>query len=452
MSQPLRIFFSVGEPSGDLHGANLIRALRSRDESIQCVGYGGPQMQAAGCKLHFDLTSLAVMWLSRVLANLRQFWRLARNAQAYFRDQRPDAVILIDYPGFNWHIAKAAKKHGIPVFYYCPPQIWAWASWRVAKMRRYVDHVLCGLPFEETWLRDRGCRATFVGHPFFDEVRRRQLDAAFIAQQHTLTRSVSEECSSSPRSRFGLISASTATGPTVQPLVTILPGSRTQEVAHNLHWFLKAARIVHQQVPAARFAIASYNEPQAEMARQQAALSGLPITVHVGRTPELMHLATCCMACSGSVSLELLHHQKPTVVLYYVSRAHFEIGLRLIHVKYITLVNLLASKTPFTKNPVPYDPLDPRAEQTPFPEYPTYQDKSPQIATHVVQWLTDDAARTQRVAELAALKARVCHGGASSVASDYILRVLARRTHGVPKPHFVRPRTPTLKAAGCDAK
>src|SRR5688500_6081992 len=142
--KPIKLFFSVGEPSGDLHGANLIRALRRMDPDIECSGFGGPKMAAAGCKLHTDLTALAVMWFLRVLLNLHVFVRLLHEAKRSFRDQRPDAVVLIDYPGFNWHIAKAAKRQGIPVFYFSPPQIWAWASWRVKKMRERVDHVLCG--------------------------------------------------------------------------------------------------------------------------------------------------------------------------------------------------------------------------------------------------------------------------------------------------------------------
>src|SRR5688500_2980528 len=149
----MRLFFSVGEPSGDLHGANLIRDLKARRPDLECVGYGGPRMQAAGCHLHFDLTSLAVMWIGRVLLNLRTFFRLRDQAKAYFDRERPDAVVLIDFPGFNWHIAAAAKERGIPVFYYGVPQLWAWAPWRVKKMRRTVDHALCKLPFEETWLR-----------------------------------------------------------------------------------------------------------------------------------------------------------------------------------------------------------------------------------------------------------------------------------------------------------
>ncbi len=157
------------------------------------MGYGGPEMAAAGCTLHADLTVLAVMWFLRALLNLHKFLALASRADRYFRHERPDAVVLIDYPGFNWWIARRAKAHGIPVFYYCPPQIWAWGSWRIKKMRRSVDHVLCALPFEATWFRQQGCRATFVGHPFFDEVRRQALDESVIAAQRQQSRAAGDD-------------------------------------------------------------------------------------------------------------------------------------------------------------------------------------------------------------------------------------------------------------------
>src|ERR1044072_1451299 len=133
----MKIFFSVGEPSGDLHGANLIRELRRLDPDCHCVGYGGPRMAAAGAQLYFDLTQVAVMWILRVLLNLHQFLWLLWRADRYFRDERPNAVVLIDCPGFNWWIARRAKARGIPVFYYGTPQVWAWASHRVRKMQRY---------------------------------------------------------------------------------------------------------------------------------------------------------------------------------------------------------------------------------------------------------------------------------------------------------------------------
>lgn len=407
-TRPLTLFFSVGEPSGDLHASNLMNELRRRHPQIEFVGYGGPRMQEAGCHLHTDLTALAVMWIVRVLFNLHNFADLVSRADRYFRHQRPDAVILVDYPGFNWWIARRAKLHGIPVFYYTPPQIWAWASWRVKKMRRFVDHVLCSLPFEEDWFRQRGCHATFVGHPYFDEVRQQRLDETFLARHRELQ----------------------------GPLVAILPGSRTQEVEQNLRWFLKAARRVRQHVPNTRFAIACFKPKQAEWARHAVADSGLPIDVHVGRTPELIHLADCCMAVSGSVSLELLYQAKPTVILYWISRFAYMVQGFFRHVRYITLVNLLSADEIFPKNITPYDPAQPDADRVPFPEYLTCEDKSVQIAQHVVEWLTDEARRTQRIAQLAQLRDKVGHGGASKVASKYILRELHARQPHVPRPHF----------------
>jgi lipid-A-disaccharide synthase len=404
----MKIFFSVGEPSGDLHGANLIRELKRRRNDFEFVGYGGPRMAAAGCQLHEDLTKFAMMWFFRVILKLHYFWDLASRADRYFRHQRPDAVVLIDYPGFNWWIARRAKAHGIPVFYYGTPQIWAWAPWRIKKMRRFVDHVLCKLPFEEEWYRERGCHATYVGHPYFDQLRGETLDAEFIAEM---------------RSRSG-------------PLVALLPGSRTQEVKANFGYFLKAARLVRDRVPNARFAVAAYKESQAEMVRQQIRGVELPIEIHVGRTAELIAASECTMAVSGSVSLELLYHTKPTVILYYISPLAFFIQRFFRKVRYITLVNLLVTDDLFPEKVATYDPSDPADAKVLMPEYLTCEDKSRQVAAHVVEWLTDPAKRAARIAQLDELKERVGNGGASKRAADYMLRELdltqarpARRTH-----------------------
>jgi lipid-A-disaccharide synthase len=407
--KPYTIFFSAGEPSGDLHGANLIRQLQSRCPNLQAVGYGGPKMAAAGCNLHADLTALAVMWFSRALVNFHKFWGLVSRADRYFRHQKPDAVVLIDYPGFNWWIARRAKLHRIPVFYYTPPQIWAWAQWRARKMRKFVDHVLCSLPFEEDWFRKRGCNATFVGHPFFDEVDRYTLDETFIKEH---------------RRQSG-------------PLLAILPGSRNQEVANNLKWFLKAAAIVRRRVPDVRLAMACFKPHQADIARQEVQAAGLPVEICLGKTPELMSLADCAMAVSGSVSLELLYHATPTVILYWINRFGYFVQGFFRKVKYITLVNLLSTDELYPSNISPYDPSQPDADKVLFPEYLTCEDKSEQIAAHLIEWLVDPAKRATRVAQLEALKEKVAHGGASSRAAQYILDVLSRRSCPIPRPHFL---------------
>lgn len=393
----MRVFFSVGEPSGDLHGANLIRALKKRHADWEYVGYGGPKMAAAGCRLHADLTQLAVMWVAQALWHMPKFLRLLSRADQYFRDVRPDLVILIDYPGFNWWIARKAKAQGIPVVYYGTPQLWAWASWRVKKMKRLIDHVLCKLPFEAAWFRQRGCHATFVGHPYFDELRAQVLDAEFLDAQDDPER----------------------------PLVTILPGSRNQEVKLNLPPLLKAAQVVREHVPKVRFAVAAYKESQLESVQRMVSESGLEadghIEVHVGRTAELIHAARCCMACSGSVSLELLYHTRPAVILYQISRLGYFVQSMIRKVRYITLVNLLTAEDPFAERAAGiYHPEDPRDAHVLMPEYLTSKDRSADLAEHVVTWLTDEAEYASVEQSLAELKDRVAQGGASQRAAEYI--------------------------------
>jgi len=389
----MQVFFSVGEPSGDLHGANLIEALKRRNPDWEYVGYGGPRMAAAGCRLHEDLTQLAVMWVAQVLWNIRKFLKLLSRADQYFQQQRPDLVVLIDYPGFNWWIARKAKAQGIPVVYYGTPQLWAWAGWRVSKMRRFVDHVLCKLPFEEAWFRQRGCHATFVGHPYFDELRSRQLDKAFVETQAAID----------------------------GPLVTILPGSRTQEVKSNLAPFLQAAKRIQQQVPNTRFAIAVYKSEQLPLVNELVDRSGLTVEIYVNRTAELIHSARCCLACSGSVSLELLYHTKPSAILYQISKFGYFVQWMLRKVRYITLVNLLTAEDPFADRTAGiYDPDDSRDQHVLMPEYLTYGDRTTELAEHVAGWLTDESLYADIQTKLAQLKSEVAQGGASERASEYI--------------------------------
>ncbi len=432
----MKIFFSVGEPSGDIHGANLIRALRRQyalrgpeAQPLRCVGFGGPRMKEAGCEIHFDLTSLAVMWVMRVLWNIRKFFRLADEAEAYFRDERPDAVILIDYPGFNWHIARRAKKHGIPVFYYSPPQVWAWRAGRVKKMRKFTDMVFSGLPFECEWLKAHGCNAVYVGHPFFDEV-----DAA--PQETELTREFQAEIAARKK------------------MVALLPGSRNQEVRQNFPTFLNVATRMISETPRKKngethgevhgetpgqspdifFVVAAYKESQAEMIREMiqkaaardAALQSLVekngVRVVTGRTPEVIRSATCCLSVSGSVSLELLYYEKPSVIGYRVPRYGWWAQWWFRTVKYITLVNLLVAENPFRNYNWEYTPRCADAKEILFPEYLSYRDRSGWMANDLLGWLRNATAYAETVRRLRELKARVAQPGAAEKAAEMILK------------------------------
>jgi lipid-A-disaccharide synthase len=376
----MRIFLCAGEPSGDLHGANLVRALRVLRPNVECVGFGGERMEAAGCRLLYPLCGLAVMWFLRVLANAHVFLRLLSRADRFFRHHRPDAVILIDYPGFNWWLARRAHFHGIPVFYFVPPQLWAWAGWRVKKMRRWVDHVLCALPFEKAWYEARGVAAHYVGHPYFDELPAQQLDRAFLAEQRT---------------RPG-------------PIIGLLPGSRTQEVERNFATLVRAVRQIHGCRHDVRFLVACFKEAHRQTAAGFLRGAGLPVEAHVGRTPEIIELAHSCVAVSGSVGLELLYRNKPTVVVYRVGPLLWHLGQRLATCKYISLVNLLADR-----------PL--------FPEYPSTRCEAEAAAGHVLCWLNDPEAYRQRRAELAALRQQVADPGACARTARYVLDVLEDR-------------------------
>ena len=419
----MKVFFSVGEPSGDLHAANLMRELRSHRSDVEFVGFGGPRMTAAGCDVRFDLTELAVMWIARAVMKLPLYLDLVRRADRYFATERPDAVVLVDYPGFNWHIARRAKFHGIPVFYYSPPQIWAWASWRITKMRRLVDHVLCGLPFESAWYSQRNCRATYIGHPYFDEVHHRQLDQAFIAEQRNR----------SPRR------------------ITILPGSRSQEVHGNLDAFLRTVEHVRKQIPDVHVAIAAYKESQATVARAAVARRGLPIEVHVGRTAELIESSTCCLACSGSVSLELLHHAKPSLIRYPMSMSGSWMQRWLRHTRYITLVNLLASDDPFVPRSTVAITEAASDESVLFPEFLSTADRSPDMARLLCKWLTNDESRQAREQQLIALREQVGQPGAARRAAVYLLEVVERRRTQPRPPHF-SPQRRVVSSAGADVE
>lgn len=388
----MRIFLSAGEPSGDLHAANLLESLRKRMPDAEFVGFGGPRMEAAGARLLYPLVELSVMWFLRVLLNIHVFFRLLKQAEDYFRDEKPDVLIMVDYPGFHWVLARRAKRQGIPVVYYVPPQIWAWGGWRVEKMRKYVDLVLCSLPFEPDWYHARGVTgAEYIGHPYFDELADRILDADFLAKE------------------------SDQDG----PLVAILPGSRTQEMTRNLPEMVKAAVEVALHRPDARFAVACLHERHQALAREileEADLAGLNIQVYAGKTPEILRIADCCWSVSGSVGLELMAEALPSVVLYKVNRIDLWIARPFIQTRFISLVNLLAG-----------------AEL--MPEFLTHRDVSSELARRALTWILHPSERAKASTALANLRDRVAIPGASDRAAERILGYLGDRSPLYRGPH-----------------
>lgn len=378
----MHIFFSAGEPSGDQHVAHLMEELQRRRSDIRFSGYGGPLMERAGCRLLYQLTTLAIMGILPVIPLLWRFYQLVRQAKRFFREARPDAVILVDFPGFNWWIARRAKAAGIPVFYYLPPQIWAWASWRVERMRKFVDHVLCALPFEKQWYAERGIEVEYVGHPIFDQVTGQALDPAF-----------GRDSSSGPGQN-----------------VAVLPGSRTREVTRNFPIMLEVIRRLHAKHPHARFLVACYNEAQRQWCQEhlRATDHPLPLRLFVGKTPEIIALADCCLMVSGSVSLEVLARSTPAVVLYRSSWALYVFAKLMITCKYASLPNLIAGRAI-------------------MPEFYCVGDPEPDIKkmTAVLHdWLSDRATLDRVRKEMSDLRREVVQTGAVAKTADAILKRL----------------------------
>jgi lipid-A-disaccharide synthase len=377
----MRIFVSAGEPSGDLHAGNLVRELKRLDPAAECAGFGGSRLEAAGGRLLYPLADHAVMGFFNIPAQVPKFYARLRQADRYFRDLRPDAVVLIDLPGFHWWLAAAAKKRGIPVISFVPPQVWAWATHRANWVRRSFDHVLCPLPFEAPWYHARGVlQARYVGHPYFDELHRQRLDPAFVDEQ---------------RARGG-------------PIVALLPGSRGNELDRNLTTLIRVARRVHGTIAGPRFLFACYKSEHKDCVDRRLATEKFPAEAHVGRTAEIIHLADACVAVSGSVGLELLHHGTPTVVVYRVNAIYRQIARLVLRVPYISLVNLLAGREL-------------------FPEYLTSLEPSRAVSEQVLRWLTDPAAAARVRADLAALREQVGRPGACRRAAEVIAEVARGR-------------------------
>ena len=375
----MHIFFSVGEPSGDNHAAHLIKEMTRRRRDLRVSGFGGPAMEEAGCHILFPLTTMAVMGIVAVLPLIWKFYKLVKHAEEYFARHKPDVVVLVDFPGFNWWIARKAKAAGIPVIYYMPPQLWAWGSWRIKRVRKYVDLVLSGLTFETEWYAERGIPVMYVGHPFFDEVAEHQLDQSFCREW------------SSSESRT----------------VAILPGSRKQEVLRCWPLLLNIVKQLNAQFPDVNFLVANYKETQRQfcMSEYEKLQQPLPLSFFVGKTPEIIEIADCSVMVSGSVSLEMLARRTPFVALYRSSWLTYFIGSIVIVCKYWSLPNLIAGRKIMPEcfsvgNPKPI--ID-------------------EVVVEIGKWLRDPAALAAATRELDDLRRKVHNTGATRRTADVIL-------------------------------
>lgn len=305
----MKYYIIAGEASGDLHGGNLIRSLREKDTEAVIRCWGGEQMQAAGGEVVKHYRDLAFMGFAEVVKNLPAIFRNIRWCKKDIEDFNPDVLVLIDYPGFNLIIAPWAKKKGFKVAYYISPQVWAWKEGRVKKMKTCIDQLMVILPFEKDYYKNRwNWEVTYVGHPLVEVINKSQ-----------------QQVSAKPLSN--------------KPIIALLPGSREQEINKKLPIMLEVSR----QFPHYQFIVAK--APGTRPSFYQEALAQYPNVSWVeGQTYELLKQATAALVTSGTATLETALFGVPQVVCYKGSFLSYEIGKRLVNIKYISLVNLIMDK------------------------------------------------------------------------------------------------------------
>jgi lipid-A-disaccharide synthase len=312
-----RIMIVAGEASGDLHGGNLVCAMHQIDPSLRFYGIGGNILKAAGVELIADSADMAVVGLTEVVSKLGMILKVMAQMKASLKADRPDLIILIDYPDFNLSLAKAAKKYGVRVFYYISPQVWAWRSGRINTLRRLVDKILVILPFEEALYKTAGVDAHFVGHPLLDQVK------PILSREEV-------------RSQLGVSEG--------KNLIALLPGSRQGEVRRHLPLMMKAASILNREVPGLSFVI-SQAESIEDGVMTTFLSTGGRWKVWKGRPYDLIHAVDFLIVASGTVTLEAGLLGTPMVIIYSLSWLSWTLGRMLVRgVKHVGLINLVLGK------------------------------------------------------------------------------------------------------------
>jgi lipid-A-disaccharide synthase len=312
----MKYYIIAGEASGDLHGSNLIKELKKLDASATIRCWGGDKMQQAGGELVKHYRDLAFMGFAEVLMNLRTIFRNLKFCKEDILQFKPDALILIDYPGFNLRIAKWAKQQGFKVIYYISPQVWAWKEKRVRSMKQCIDKMLVILPFEKKYFHDKwNWEVEYVGHPLVEVIENEK-----------------SKVKSLPAEQAGQKFSD-------KPIVALLPGSRKQEIIKKLPVMLE----VSKYFPNYQFIVAQ--APSVEDNFYKTFTQKFPnVSSVTDKTYDLLLQAKAALVTSGTATLETALFGVPEVVCYKGSPISYEIGKRLIKVKFIALVNLIMDK------------------------------------------------------------------------------------------------------------
>ncbi len=366
----MKLYLVAGEASGDARGAELMDALRSQEPGIQFAGAGGPRMKALAGGKFLNWSGHAVVGFIDVLKNYGYFKEQFDAMLAEILAAKPDAVILIDYPGFNVRLAAALKKKdaSIRILYYISPQVWAWNRGRIPKMARILDLMICIFPFEKDLYEESGLKTVFVGHPLIDSL---------AAHRGTELRE--------------------------HDLVGLFPGSRMKEVEKNFPVMIRAARLIKHAQPHMRFEVAAVSSSIAAVLQSQ--LQDNLCTIRTDAAYDLMQRACCAMVASGTATLEAAFFELPFVIVYKVAMLTALVGSFLVKVPHLGMVNILA------KHEI-------------VPEFLNAKAKPEDIANAMLRLVKEESAREKMRQALAGVVRLLGEGGAAGRAAEAVLEAV----------------------------
>jgi lipid-A-disaccharide synthase len=383
------IWVVAGESSGDARGAEVMRAILKAEPGTVFLGAGGPKMATMARQPFEDwIADAAVVGLWDVLRHYGYFRSKFHAMLESIQRLKPDAVLLVDYPGFNLRLADALKKRGYQgkILYFISPQVWAWNRGRIAKMAKYLDLMICVFPFEKPMYEASGLKTVFAGHPLLE---------ALIAEKTERPRDPN--------------------------VLGLFPGSRKREVLRNFPIMAAAARIVAERRPGTRFEVAVASEEHARLARHLA--KDLPVTTDVGTAHELMQRASAGIVCSGTATLEAAFFELPYCIVYKAAWLTFQVGIRLVDVNCLGIINILNN---YRQNP----PSDPRlpAEAAPHivREFIQHFAQPEPMAEEALRLLNDPPAREHLIRNFREILSGLQAEGASERTARALLDELNR--------------------------
>lgn len=313
-----KVMIVTGEASGDLHGANLIKAAKEVSPGMEFFGVGGQEMRSAGCEVLIPGEELAVMGIVEVLGHFPVIWRsFQRLKKILHGPERPDALVLIDFPEFNLRLAKQAKKAGVPVLYYVSPQVWAWRRGRVRKIANVVDRLAAIFPFEPDLYRGLNIEVTYVGHPLLDEVREPCDKDEFLESLNV---------------------------PLEKKIVGLFPGSRRSEIDYMLDTLLEAGKEILREEPDTHFLVPLASTLKREELQQKLDSSGLPASLVSAEVYDTINACDAILSVSGTVTLQIAMVGTPLAIFYKMAPLTYLIGRMLVKVDHIGLANIVAGK------------------------------------------------------------------------------------------------------------